>query len=396
MRAIFCSLLILFWLSVVGEAAFAKPNVSDVRIGVHPDKTRFVMELSEQPAYRVFTLPDPYRVVIDLPELDWRLPIGVQRKSGGVIENLRFGLFAPGASRVVLDLRAPVRVGKVFVLPPTAGYPYRLVIDLVQVSRQAFMHRPQSPVESAERLPAPKPRSSPSRAQADDCITVVIDPGHGGVDPGAIGISGIYEKAVTLAYATELKRQLETTGRYCVTLTRDRDIFVRLADRSGLARKLGAELFLSIHADAHRSRKLHGAAVYTLSEKASDSVAATLAESANKGDLIAGVDLTNQSDDVAMILLDLTQRETMNLSARYASSLVDELGEETKLLNRTHRFAGFVVLTAHDVPSVLVELGFLSNRQDEKRLRSPRHRQRLVGAIVRAVERYFDWQRNSR
>ncbi len=395
MRVIFCPLLVLFWLSIVGEAAFAKPNVSDVRIGVRPDKTRFVMELSEQPAYRVFALPDPYRVVIDLPEVDWRLPVGVQRKSGGVIENLRFGLFGPGASRVVLDVRAPVQVRKVFVLPPTAGYPYRLVIDLVQVSRQAFMDHTQSPVESAERLPAPKPRG-PSSRPPDDRITVIIDPGHGGIDPGAIGVSGTYEKDITLAYARELKRQLEVTGRYHVALSRDRDIFVRLAGRRRLAREQGAELFLSLHADAHRSRKLNGAAVYTLSKKASDAVAAALAESANKADLIAGVDLDNHSDDVVNILLDLTQRETMNLSARYASTLVNELGEETRLLHNTHRFADFVVLKAHDIPSALVELGFLSNRQDEERLRSPRHRQRLVGAIVRAVEHYFQWQRNLR
>ena len=151
----------------------------------------------------------------------------------------------------------------------------------------------------------------------------------------------------------------------------------------------GSQLSRRMHADAHHSQNLHGASVYTLSEKASDAVAAALAESANKADLIAGIDLADQSDDVANILLDLTRRETMNLSARYASTLVNELGEETKLLHRAHRFAGFVVLKTHTVPSVLVGLGFLSNRQDEERLRSARHRQRLVSAIVRAVERYF-------
>jgi N-acetylmuramoyl-L-alanine amidase len=388
MHLTFYPLFILFWLSIVGGTAFAEAIVSDVRIGVHPDKTRFVIELSEQPAYRVFALSDPYRVVIDLPEVSWQLSTKRQRKFGGVIENLRFGLFAPGVSRVVLDLLTPVRLDKVFILPPTAEYSYRLVIDLVQVSQQAFRDYPQNSMKSIEQLPSSNPRNQPSRPPSD-LITVIIDPGHGGIDPGAIGISGVYEKNITLTYARELKHQLEATGRYHIALTRDRDIFVRLADRRQLSHNLGAELFLSLHADAHPSPKLRGAAVYTLSESASDTVAAALAESANKADLIAGIDLNNHNDDVANILLDLTQRETMNLSARYASTLINELGKETKLLNNTHRFAGFVVLKAHNIPSVLVELGFLSNRQDEKQLRGSSHRQRVVGAIARAVEHYF-------
>ena len=158
MPAKICPPLILVWLCIVGGTALSEPNVSDVRIGVHPDKTRFVMELSADPAYKVFALPGPYRVVINLPELDWRLPVGAQRKSGGVIKGLRFGLFAPGMSRVVLDVRAPVRVERVFVLPPMEGYPYRLVIDLVQVSRQTFKKNPQSPVKSARPPPAPTPQ----------------------------------------------------------------------------------------------------------------------------------------------------------------------------------------------------------------------------------------------
>lgn len=158
MRTTCCPLLVLLCLSFVGEAASARPNVSDVRIGVHPNKTRFVLELSTDPAYRVFALPDPYRVVIDLPELDWRLSAGAQRKSGGVIAKLQFGLLAPGINRVVLDVLAPVRIEKVFVLPPIEGYPYRLVVDLIQVSRQVFMKHPQAPLKSATPLPAPKPR----------------------------------------------------------------------------------------------------------------------------------------------------------------------------------------------------------------------------------------------
>ncbi|MCW8863187.1 MAG: N-acetylmuramoyl-L-alanine amidase, partial [Rhodospirillales bacterium] len=218
---------------------------------------------------------------------------------------------------------------------------------------------------------------------------IVIDPGHGGVDPGAIGVSGIYEKNITLSVAREIKKSLESTGRYKVVLTRDRDIFIRLRDRFEIARKAGADLFLSIHADTIRDRNIRGASVYTLSEKASDKEAAALAEQENKADLIAGVDLSHEDPVLANILIDLTQRETMNQSSHLAEMLVDEMGKSVRLLRNAHRFAGFAVLKAPDVPSVLIELGFLSNRHDERLLRDSRHRVRVAGAIGRSIDQFF-------
>ena len=373
-------------------AAKAQPSVTAVRIGEHEDKTRFVMELSEAPAYRIFTLPDPYRVVLDLPELDWRLPPEAWRKGGGIIEALRFGLFSPGTSRVVLDVEAPVRLKSVFTIKPSEGKPYRLVVDIVEIEPAVFASRPRQAIESAKPLPARLPSQPAPAGKPSDRITVVLDPGHGGVDPGAIGVSGSFEKEIVLRFAKELKRQLDASGRYRVVLTRDRDIFLTLARRREIAREVGADLFVSLHADSHKSRKLRGASVYTLSETASDAVAADLAARENKADLIAGIDLQRQTDDVSSILLDLTQRETMNLSAQFAAMLVEELDSKATVLSNTHRFAGFVVLKAHDVPSILVELGFLSNRADERMLRAPKSRQKLAKAIRAAVERYFTWQ----
>ena len=179
-------------------------------------------------------------------------------------------------------------------------------------------------------------------------------------------------------------------------MTRDRDIFVKLSDRRELARKAEADLFISIHADSHHDADLRGTSIYTLSETASDSVAAQLAVKENKADLIAGIELEEHPDEVSSILLDLTQRETMNLSARFASMVVEDLKERTHLLRNTHRFAGFVVLKAHDVPSVLVELGFLSNPEDELKLKSERERKQLVQGLVEAVDRYFVWQQSMR
>ena len=189
--------------------------------------------------------------------------------------------------------------------------------------------------------------------------------------------------------ARVLKKRLERTGRFKVLLTRDRDIFIRLRDRVQMARDAKAELFISIHANSVGNKKIKGSAVYTLSEKASDSEAQELAEKENKADLIAGIDLTYETPEVTSILIDLAQRESMNQSARFAAALVKELRRTTKVLRNSHRFAGFAVLKAPDVPSVLFEMGFLSNPSDERALRSRKYRARLAAAVVRSMEAYF-------
>jgi N-acetylmuramoyl-L-alanine amidase len=218
---------------------------------------------------------------------------------------------------------------------------------------------------------------------------VFIDPGHGGVDPGTIGVSGTYEKHITLAMARELKAQLDKTGRIQAMLTRKIDIFVPLRERVSRAREAGAELFISIHADAIKNRKTRGLSIYTLSEKASDKEAAALADKENKADLIAGINLVGETKEVTNILIDLARRESMNQSSKFATGLVFEMRRQTKLLRKTHRFAGFAVLKAPDVPSVLIELGFLSNRSDEKALKDKKYRAKLAKGMVRAITGYF-------
>jgi N-acetylmuramoyl-L-alanine amidase len=385
----------LMFMIATASGASASPDITAIRIGQHPDKLRFVMELSEEPTYRIFTLPDPYRVVIDLPEFDWRVAQDATPAGGGLIEAMRYGLFAPGAGRVVLDLQAPVGIQQVFVLPPTADFAFRLVIDLVPISREAFLSdRHRRPVRSAKALPIAPPVPQRAPAPDDPRPTVVIDPGHGGVDPGAIGTSGIYEKELTLYYARELKRQLEATGRYRVVMTRNEDIFLRLRDRIAIAQQVDGDLFLSLHANAHNSRETLGASVYTLSEQSSDAEAAALAAKENRADIIAGVNLSDQTEVVSKILIDLAQRETMNHSKHLANTMVYELGQTTRVLRNPHRFAGFAVLKSPNVPSVLVEIGYMSNREEEQLLRSTAHRERLAAAIVRAVDSYFEWQQS--
>ena len=395
MARVVSTLLILLFSS---SLALAKPSVTDVRVGVHPDKTRFVLELTEEPAYRAFTLPDPFRVVIDLPALQWSLGSKRTVDGGGLVQAVRYGLFAPGTSRVVLDVGQPVDFQKVFTLPPSNGYGYRLVIDLKPISREAYFARARTPLVSS--LPLPRAQQAavplaPPMPQGDTRPVIVIDAGHGGVDPGAIGQTGIYEKDLVLSYAKELKRQIEASGRYRVLMTRDSDVFVRLRDRVHYAQESDAALFVSLHANTHRKHELRGAAIYTLSENASDAEAAALAAKENKADAIAGIDLSDQPEVVSKILIDLAQRETMNQSKSFANLLVTHLRGVGPVLRNTHRSAGFAVLKSPTVPSVLIEVGYLSNKAEEKLLRSDGHRSEISRAIVEAIDSYFEWQRTA-
>lgn len=388
------SLLLVF---VASATAQGKPAVLDVRLGLHPDKTRVVLDLSETPGYRVFTLADPYRVVLDLTEVDWRLPAGRAAAGKGLVQAMRYGLFTVGTSRLVLDVTGPVGIRHLELLPPSAEKPARLILDLAPTDERAFREALAAGgiVSTATPAPALAPAAlalPPVKPRRAGKPVIAIDPGHGGVDPGAVGVSGTFEKTLTLAMARELKAQLEATGRYDVVLTRATDVFVRLRDRIAIARAAGADVFLSLHADAHGTRDMRGASVYTLSEQASDAEAAALAAKENKADLIAGIDLSNENEVVTNILIDLAQRETKNLSARLAAMLVRELKRGTLLLRNSHRFAGFAVLKAPDVPSVLIELGYLSSPQDEALLRSPEHRAKLAAAIVNALQSYYTWQ----
>ena len=368
--------------------ATAKPTVTAVRIGEYPSKTRFVIAISERVTFRAFTLAKPYRVVVDLPEVDWRLSNYAHHK-GGLITDLRYGLFSDGNSRIVLDVAAPAKVAKSFRLQPRGGKGYRLVIDIEPIdATQARSHGRSRSIKGAAPVNIPAPLNKPTRSAGAKKL-IAIDPGHGGVDPGATGVSGIREKAITLAQARQLKRRLEATGRFRVVLTRNRDVFIQLRKRVEIARRTGADLFISLHADSISNPKIRGGSIYTLSERASDKEAAALAARENKADIIVGVDLAVQNREVANILINLAQRNSKNESAIFAKILTRELRTEMKLLSRTHRFAGFAVLKSPDIPSVLVELGYLSNPADERNLRRAKHRAKVAQAIVRVVTGYF-------
>ncbi len=242
---------------------------------------------------------------------------------------------------------------------------------------------PDRPVLAAARRPAPSPSTRPMAP------LVVLDPGHGGKDPGAIGITGTYEKHIALAAAQELQRQLGSTGRYRVELTRTRDIFIPLPERVAIAQRKGASLFVSMHADALTDHSVRGASVYTLGDHATDAQTAALAQRENSSDRFSGPGYKAMSPQVQQILASLVRQETRQGAARMAHTVVGELGHDVGLLQNPARQAAFMVLKAPDIPSILVEMGFMSNRQDEAALRRPEHRARVAGAMKRAVEAYF-------
>jgi N-acetylmuramoyl-L-alanine amidase len=373
---------------VCAPMAFAAdfPVASDVRLGGDAKETRFVMDLSEKVDVAAFTLANPYRVVIDMPQVTFNLPAKVGDTGRGLIKAFRYGLVMQGGSRIVIDAKGPVRVEKSFVLPPADGQPARLVLDLVATDREAFLRNAE-----LEPKPVRTPHIKTPPVSEDPRPLVVIDPGHGGIDNGTKSANGELEKTIVLDFATILRDKLQQSGKYRVAMTRTDDTFIPLTDRVRFARSQRASLFVSIHADylPKKEGEAQGATVYTLSENASDAEAARLAEDENKADVIAGVDLTAESNEVADILIDLAQRETKMFSTQFARDLITELKTATRMHKHPMKSAGFMVLKAPDVPSVLLELGYVSTKEDLKQLLSPVWRERTAVAMLKAIDAFF-------
>ncbi|MBM3535340.1 MAG: AMIN domain-containing protein [Alphaproteobacteria bacterium] len=374
---------------VAGPAA-AQIVVSRLGLVSGAERTRITLDLSQKVEPHSFVLADPYRAVLDLPQVAFRWAESLPTPAEGPIAGFRHGLFKPGTSRLVVDLRQPMRIVQAQV-EPEQGQGWRLVLDLAPTTREAFLAALAMPSTAppTQAKPAAPPQDGQMPRRSDGRRTIILDPGHGGIDPGTIGVGGVREKTLTLDVAQDLKRVLEASGRYHVVLTRLDDSFIRLRERIQIARSSKGEVFLSLHADALGDTSFRGMTVYTLSDRASDAEAEALAQRENKADLIAGVDLRDESPEVASILIDLAQRETMNLSARLAGHLVQELSREAQLLRNGHRFAGFAVLKAPDVPSALIELGYLSNRLDAQQLAQAAYRRRLGQAVLRALDQFF-------
>jgi N-acetylmuramoyl-L-alanine amidase len=371
------------------DASF--PVASDARVGGDDKQTRFVMDLSKKIDVATFTLADPYRVVVDLPQVTFKLPANAGEHGRGLIKAFRYGLVMKGGSRIVIDTKGPVRVNKAFTLAAAAGQPARLVLELAATDRASYLHTIAVETRADRRMATPRIALAPA-PDNDPRPLIVLDPGHGGIDSGTRSRDHKHdEKDIVLAFALKLRSDLERGGKYRVAMTRSDDTYVTLGDRVRFARAHHAALFVSIHADSVPPGEgdADGASIYTLSEKASDAEAAYLAESENKSDVIAGVDLTAEPDDVANILVDLAQRETKTFSVQFARTVIGELKLVTPLHVHPVKSAGFKVLTAPDVPSVLIELGYMSDRSDLKHLTSPVWRNRTAESLKEAIDTYF-------
>jgi N-acetylmuramoyl-L-alanine amidase len=361
----------------------------DARVAGDSKRTRLVVDLNGEVEIAAFTLADPYRVVLDLPDVGFNMPAAAGTKGRGLISAFRYGVFAPGKARIVIDTSGPVAIDRTFMIDPHDAQPARLVVDLVPTDRETFIRN--AAVKTKPAAQATIASVQEKAATKSGPPVIVIDPGHGGIDSGAIAPGGAEEKEVVLAVAKKLAEKLERTRRFRVLLTRYDDTFLPLNERVQIARMNNAALFISVHADSisRREGEASGATIYTVSDRASDAEAARLADKENKADAIAGVDLSDKSEDVAGILFDLAHRETRNFSGVFARTLVGRMKAATPLHKSPLKSAGFIVLRAPDVPSVLLELGFLSNRDDVKLLTSEAWRDRVTDAITDAVQNFF-------
>jgi N-acetylmuramoyl-L-alanine amidase len=367
------------------------PVARDVRLAGDEAKTRLVVDLDRKIEVRAFALANPYRVIIDMPQVSFAFPDSAGEKGRGLVKAFRYGLVMQGGSRIVIDLAKPAKVERTQVLDPANGQPARLVLDLAATDRDTFMRalalNNRAPDRPRVRDPEPKEETTDARP------LVVLDPGHGGPDHGTrLAPTDSPEKAIVLEFCLVLRDKLEKTGKYRVAMTRTDDTFVALADRVGFARERKAALFISVHADAleRGDGDAQGATIYTLSETASDPAAASLAEAENRADVIAGLDIAAEATDVADILIDLAKRETKTFSLQFARTLVGELRNATRMHKEPMRSASFVVLKAPDIPSVLVELGYVTNRQDLKSMTSEAWRTKATDAVVQAVGTFFN------
>ncbi|HLG85328.1 MAG TPA: N-acetylmuramoyl-L-alanine amidase [Bradyrhizobium sp.] len=376
------------------------PIASDARLAGDTSQTRFVLDLDKPVAFRAFALPDPYRIVLDMAQVSFRLPAGVGVNGRGLVRAFRYGMVMPGGSRIVFDLTGPVRIASATMLEAANGQPPRLVLELEQVDQETFNQtlnqqpRPELKPTVADAppatiapptTPAPKPAAPP-----DPRPVVVIDPGHGGVDNGTQSGEEA-EKSLVLAFGLALRDRLEKSGKYRVVMTRSDDTFIPLNDRVKIAHDEKAALFVSIHADALPKGEgdAQGATIYTLSDKASDAEAQRLADAENRADAIGGVNLTDEPTDVADILIDLAQRETRTFSNRFARLLMGEMKNSTRMHKHPLKSAGFRVLKAPDVPSVLVELGYVSNKGDMEHLLSDSWRDKTSASMAQAINAFL-------
>lgn len=429
----------LQWLAALvssgaASISFAAPKVLAVRAWPGRSSTRVTIESDEELRFFVSTLANPDRAVVDLTDVradqTFQQALEALKSDTGIVARARIGQFRPDTARLVLELKGATETAA-FALPPVGQYRHRLVIDLTPTDsdpiaeflakladREAQLERmqqeaakgsgasgvadkpaPKAPGEASAPKTPPKapsaspPSSSATKPSSNRPFVVVLDPGHGGEDPGAIGPAGTYEKTVVLAIAQKTKFLLEQDKRFVVFMTRDEDVFVPLGERVKKARSVNADVFVSIHADAFTRREARGSSVYALSERGASSAAARwIADKENQSDLIGGVHLRGRDPELAKMILEMNQSITNADSAKLGSGLLAEIRQVNRMHKERLEFANFAVLRAPDVPSILIETAFISNPEEERRLASDAHQLRLARAIRSGIRRFLTQQ----
>lgn len=392
------SVLLLFAGLLLGSLSLSHAQSADIPLALSAQVTgsEDAMEITLVFDREVDALPQllnhPWRLVLDFERLGFGFEVD-QAKWSGFVNDMRWGDMSDVNSRIIFEMDKPFRIAQIDTRKNAQADTFSLVLSLEQSDSDTF----KAAMIDNMRTNAVVQRSTKSDRLGGDAkpviakkFTVVIDPGHGGIDSGAIGLHKTQEKEIVLEFAKELEAKLEAEGNIDAILTRDSDVFIPLNDRVRFARQSNADLFISVHADSIREKYVRGATVYTISDKASDSVAARIAETENRADEIAGINFDDEPEDVADILVDLARRETLGFSVQFARLAVTNLKKETKMINNPHRHAGFRVLRAPDVPSVLIELGYLSNTEDEKQLQQPVWRDKIAAQIAESVSRFAE------
>jgi N-acetylmuramoyl-L-alanine amidase len=368
-------------------------TVTGGRIAGDAESTRVFFDLDRKVEFSSFYMAGPDRIVIDAPALLFRFAEAEPMEPRGLVTFRQFGAITRERSRIVLSLAQPAKITAITVDEIEPGRQYRLVVDIAKSTREEFtalLERQRELVGASGAVVTKGDRvRKPVTPKKEGRFTVVIDPGHGGIDSGAVGKNGTEEKNLTLALGKLMKSKITTSGPYDVLMTREEDVFMSLRDRVAFFRQNNADLVISIHADSLRLAQFRGASIYTLSETASDRLSHELAEMENMADIVGGLAASTEDDEVRGILAEFTSRETDRFSMAFSSTLVAELGKGIQLVKNPQRHASFAVLKAPEVPGVLLELGYLSNEEDEKMLLDSKWQDTTATLVASAVNNFF-------
>lgn len=388
---IFIWLLAAIFPVAAQEQAAALPEIVGVRASTTPERARLVVDVSAPTQFALASLADPMQIAVDLRVGGMRDGLASAPAGEGLIGGFSLEMAEENRARVWLKLTGPAKVSHAYFLEAVDDQPARLVVDMVPASEAEFAALAARDLQSAvARLEQPAPASGPPAVTEQAKPLIVIDPGHGGADSGAEAANGVKEKDIVLAFSKILQKMLVETGKFDVALTREDDVFLRLEDRVLLARQNKADLFVSIHADYFQQPEASGASIYTRDERATDVLDKVLAEQENRVDLIGGFAVPQMQDSVVNILVDLMRREMRRQSYQVAQAIVDEMEPDVRLRRFPVRKANFFVLQAPDVPSILVELGFMSNASDISNLTTEAWRDKVAEALARGITHYFD------